>query len=157
MNTLKTILYIGSLHGFFTFYVPFWLATRSPSLFDLGILRYAAFPLWIFGAWIIIHSCRDMIRRGRGTPAHLDPPKEFVTTGFYRHIRNPIYLGALLVLVGHILWSGSALVILYFLCYVIAFHILITVFEEPALRNRFGAPYEEYLKQVPRWIPRFDK
>jgi protein-S-isoprenylcysteine O-methyltransferase Ste14 len=157
MNTLKTILYMGSLHGFFTFYVPFWLATRSASLFDLGILRYAAFPLWIFGAWMMIHCCKDMIRRGRGTPAHMAPPKEFITTGFYRHIRNPIYLGALLVLVGHILWSGSGLVILYFLCYVIAFHILITVFEEPVLRNRFGMAYEEYLKQVPRWIPRFDK
>lgn len=154
MNTFKTILYMGSLHGFFTFYAPFWIATWIPPLFSLGVLRYIAIPLWISGAWMIIHCCISLITKGRGTPAHMDPPKQFVTTGFFRYVRNPIYLGALLALAGHILWSGSVVVIAYFLCYLIAFHILITVFEEPILRDKFGAAYDEYLKRVPRWIPR---
>lgn len=153
MNTIKTMLYMGSLHGFFTFYAPFWIATWSSSLFNLGVVRVLAFALWFLGASIIIRCCIDIVRRG-GTPAHMDPPKEFIRTGLYRYVRNPIYLGALLILIGHILWSGSVLVIAYFLCYVIAFHILITVFEEPVLRNQFGAVYEEYLQHVPRWFPR---
>lgn len=155
MNTIKTILYMGSLHGFFTFYAPFWIATWITPLFNLGIWRLTAFPLWILGVWIMIRCSIDMIRRGHGTPAHMDPPKEFIRTGLYRYVRNPIYLGALLALIGHILWSGSALIIAYFLCYVIAFHILIVVFEEPVLRSKFGSAYEEYLRQVPRWIPRW--
>lgn len=154
MNTIKTIIYMGSLHGFFTFYAPFWIATWSSSLFHPGLLRFTAFGLWLLGASIVICCSIDMVRRGRGTPAHMDPPKEFIRIGLYRYVRNPIYLGALLALVGHIFWSGSVLVIAYFLCYVIAFHILITVFEEPVLRNKFGVVYEEYLQQVPRWIPR---
>jgi protein-S-isoprenylcysteine O-methyltransferase Ste14 len=63
-------------------------------------------------------------------------------------------LGALLALCGHIIWSGSGLVIAYFICYFVAFHILIVFFEEPDLRNKFGSPYEEYLDNVPRWIPK---
>jgi protein-S-isoprenylcysteine O-methyltransferase Ste14 len=144
---------MGSLHGFFTFYMPFQLAAWVASIFDLGIFRYLALPLWILGAWIIIRCCIDMIHQGHGTPAHMDPPKQLLITGLYRYVRNPIYLGALLVLVGHILWSGSFLVIAYFLCYAIAFQILILAFEEPVLREKFGAAYEEYLQQVPRWIP----
>src|SRR5512145_827124 len=117
MNSFKTILYMGSLHGFFTFYAPFHLATWAKPLFDLGTLRFIAVPLWAIGAWIVIRCCMDMVRSGRGTPAHMDPPKRLVITGLYRHVRNPIYLGALLALIGHILWSGSAWVIAYFLCY----------------------------------------
>ncbi len=94
-----------------------------------------------------------MVRRGGGTPAHRDPPKQLVITGLYHHVRNPIYLGALLALIGHIAWSGSLLVIAYFLCYVIAFDILIVFFEEPVLKKMFGTEYEEYCRKVPRWIP----
>jgi protein-S-isoprenylcysteine O-methyltransferase Ste14 len=154
MNSIKTLLYMGSLHGFFTFYAPFLLATWSLPIFDLGTLRYISFSLWTIGAWIIIRCSFDMIRRGHGTPAHMDPPKQLIVTGLYRHVRNPIYLGALIALMGHIIWSGSILVILYSFCYVIAFHILIMAFEEPVLRNKFGKDYEEYCNTVPRWIPR---
>ncbi|HKG52723.1 MAG TPA: isoprenylcysteine carboxylmethyltransferase family protein [Anaerolineales bacterium] len=153
MNSLKTILYMGSLHGFFTFYAPFQLATWSAPLFDWGIVRYLAIPLWMLGASIILRCCMDIVRRGGGTPAHTDPPKQLISTGLYHQVRNPIYFGALLALVGHIIWSGSGWVIVYFLCYAIAFHILIVVFEEPILRTKFGAVYEEYLNQVPRWLP----
>jgi protein-S-isoprenylcysteine O-methyltransferase Ste14 len=155
MNTFKTLIYMGILHGFFTFYAPFQLATWGLPLFDAGFLRYIAIPLWLLGAWIIICCCADIIRRGRGTPAHMNPPKELIISGLYRHVRNPIYFGALLTLLGHILWSGSAWAILYFLCYVVAFHILIVVFEEPVLKNKFGPDYDEYCNSVPRWIPKF--
>lgn len=155
MKTLKTFLYMGSLHGFFTFYAPFELARWGASLFDAGIVRLLAAPLWAWGAWIIIRCCVDMVRRGGGTPAHMDPPTELLITGLYLHVRNPIYLGALLALLGHIIWSGSAWVLAYFTCYIIAFHILIVFFEEPVLRNRFGRAYEQYLLDVPRWIPRW--
>jgi protein-S-isoprenylcysteine O-methyltransferase Ste14 len=154
MNMFKTILYMGCLHGFFTFYMPYPLATLNARLFELGALRYIAVPLWAMGAWIIIRCSIDMVRRGHGTPAHLDPPAELVITGLYRHVRNPIYLGALLALLGHITWSGSSLVIAYFLCYVTAFHILIVFFEEPVLRNKFGREYDEYRHNIPRWIPK---
>jgi len=154
MNSLKTLLYMGTLHGFFTFYFPYQLALADKSFFEIGVYRYFAFPLWLTGTLIIIRCSIDIIRRGRGTPAHLDPPKELVITGLYRHVRNPIYFGAVLVHVGTILWFASALMILYTVLFIFSFHILIVLFEEPVLRHTFGAAYEEYCQRVPRWVPR---
>ena len=86
MNTLKAIRYMGSLHGFFTFYMPFRLAIMGSPFFDLDNLRYIALPLWVLGAWIILCCSMDMVRRGRGTPAHVDPPKQLLITGLYFHV-----------------------------------------------------------------------
>ncbi len=153
MNAVKTILYMGFMHGLFTLYIPYQLSLQTTTL-DLGFFRYLAFPLWVFGALIIVQCTVDIIRRGRGTPAHLDPPKELVIAGWYRHVRNPIYLGALIVQFGFILWSGSSLSILYTVFFFLGFHFLILVVEEPILRNQFGAAYEAYCKTVPRWLPK---
>ena len=75
MNALKTILYMGCMHGFITFYIPYQLASHDLSFFNPGVFRYLAFPFWIPGAWIIFQCSVDIIRRGRGTPAFVDPPK----------------------------------------------------------------------------------
>ncbi|MDQ3004175.1 MAG: isoprenylcysteine carboxylmethyltransferase family protein [Chloroflexota bacterium] len=157
MNTIKTLLYMGITHGIFTFYFPYHLALVDNRLFDLGIFRYLALPLWITGILIIIWCSLDIIRKGRGTPAHFDPPRELVITGLYRYVRNPVYLGALFVQLGYIIWFGSGILISYFLFFVLAYHILIVFIEEPILRNAFGAAYDEYSKSVPRWIPRIDQ
>lgn len=157
MNIIKTLLYMGSLHGFFTFYLPYQISLVDNPIFKPGIFRYLAFPLWLVGTLIIIWCSMDFIRKGRGTPAHLDPPKILIVNGLYRHVRNPIYFGALIVQLGYIVWFPSGLMIIYFLFFVLAFHILIVFIEEPILRNAFGTAYAEYSKIVPRWIPRIDQ
>jgi protein-S-isoprenylcysteine O-methyltransferase Ste14 len=154
MNTLKTILYMGSLHGFFTFYIPYMLVKIDPHYFDPGLFSNLVIPLGIIGTIIIIWCSVDMVRKGRGTPAHLDPPRKLIINGLYRYVRNPIYLGALLVQLGYILWSGSGLMIVYFLCFALAYQILIVLIEEPILRHMFGEQYQVYCSQVPRWIPK---
>ena len=148
---------MGSLHGFFTFYLPYQISLVDNPIFKPGIFRYLAFPLWLVGTLIIIWCSMDFIRKGRGTPAHLDPPKILIVNGLYRHVRNPIYFGALIVQLGYIVWFPSGLMIIYFLFFVLAFHILIVFIEEPILRNAFGTAYAEYSKIVPRWIPRIDQ
>jgi protein-S-isoprenylcysteine O-methyltransferase Ste14 len=157
MNIIKTLLYMGSLHGFFTFYLPYQLSSAANPLFDPGLFRYLACPLWLTGTLIIIRCSVDIIRTGHGTPSHVDPPKILLVNGLYCHVRNPIYLGALLVQLGYIVWFTSGIMIIYFLFFVLAFHILIVFIEEPVLRNTFGAAYDEYVKSVPRWIPRIDQ
>jgi len=153
-NTLKTILYMGGMHGFFTVYFPFQLASHDEPFADFAWFKYSAILFWTLGAWIVIHCSVDIIRRGGGTPAHLDPPKQLLSAGIYRHVRNPIYLGALIVQMGYIIWFGSALAIVYTVLFFLAFHFLIIVVEEPILRNTFGAAYEDYQKRVPRWVPK---
>ena len=154
MNTVKTILYMGTMHGLFTFYFPYQIASQDRNIFDTGGFRFLAFPLWIIGTWIIIQCSVDIVRRGRGTPAHFDPPKTLIVHGLYRYVRNPVYLGALIVQLGYILWFGSGILISYFLFFVLAYYILIVFIEEPILRNKFGTAYDEYCRNVPRWLPR---
>lgn len=153
MNTLKTILYMGVTHGLFTFFLPYQLASRT-ARFELWVLHYLAIPFWFIGIAIIVRCSVDFIRRGRGTPAHFDPPSQLVIAGLYRHVRNPIYLGALMVQFGYILWFGSAIAVLYTSMFFLAYHFLIVVLEEPILRKTFGDAYAEYCRTVPRWVPR---
>ena len=146
---------MGIMHGFFTFYFPYQLASRDHLIFEFGFFSYLAIPFYILGTIIIIWCSVDMVKKGLGTPAHVDPPKKLIVNGLYRYVRNPIYLGALLVLCGYFLWFGSSLMIPYFLFFVLAYQILITLIEEPILRHTFGKEYEEYCKNVGRWIPKF--
>lgn len=145
---------MGFTHGFFTFYFPYQLASRDFLIFNTKFFAYLAIPFYLIGTLIIIWCSVDMVKKGLGTPAHFDPPKKLIVNGLYLYTRNPIYLGALFVLLGYILWFGSGLMILYFLLFVLAYQVLITFIEEPILRNTFGSDYEEYCKKVPRWIPR---
>jgi protein-S-isoprenylcysteine O-methyltransferase Ste14 len=142
------------MHGFFTYYFPWQLASLEWGTANIAIVRGLAVPLWLTGTLLILYCSIDIIRRGRGTPAHLDPPKTLLVTGPYRHVRNPIYLGSVLVQLGTILWFGSLLLIPYVLLFIVAYQVLIVFFEEPFLHRRFGAAYEEYVRKVPRWIPR---
>ena len=155
MNTFKTLLYMGALHGFFTFYIPYRLASLDTPWVDPGPLRFIALPFWMLGTFMIIWCSADFVRKGRGTPAHADPPRELVIAGLYRYVRNPIYAGALFVQFGYILWFGSRIMVIYLLFFFLAYHILVVLMEEPILRNTFGTAYEEYCQHVPRWIPKF--
>ena len=135
-------------------YIPLALMRRGPQI-ETGFLAYLAFPLWILGGVILLWSFWNFLVQGRGTPAPVDPPKELVATGFYRYIRNPMYVGILLILSGYFLWFKEIWLIVYAAVVFLAFHFFITLYEEPTLKSKFGEPYEAYLQKVPRWIPRF--
>ena len=135
-------------------YIPLALLRRGSQI-EPGVFVYLAFPFWLMGGIILLWSFWNFLIQGRGTPAPIDPPKELVATGFYRYVRNPMYVGVLAITLGHFLWFGSWNLLIYVLIVFIGFHVFVTYYEEPTLKRKFGASYEEYLKRVPRWIPRF--
>jgi protein-S-isoprenylcysteine O-methyltransferase Ste14 len=90
---------------------------------------------------------------GKGTAAPFDPPRRLVERGPYRYIRNPIYVGALVALIGATSYYRSLGILGYALVLAVGFHILVLVYEEPTLRRLFGTEYEEYCRRVPRWFP----
>lgn len=92
--------------------------------------------------------------RGRGTAAPFDPPRVFVARGPYRYVRNPMYLGAGLVLAGLALAERSASVLLLALGMLLVAHLFVRFVEEPGLERRFGESYEAYKRTVSRWTPR---
>ena len=73
--------------------------------------------------------------------------------GLYRYIRNPMYVGVLLVVAGEAILFASWSILVYALCAASGFHLFVLCYEEPALRRKFGAAYDEYVQRVPRWLP----
>jgi protein-S-isoprenylcysteine O-methyltransferase Ste14 len=65
-----------------------------------------------------------------------------------------MYAGVLLVLLGEGLVFRSQRILYYALFVWLCFHLFVVFYEEPALKRKFGAEYEEYLSKVRRWIPR---
>ena len=79
--------------------------------------------------------------------------KKLVVEGLYKFVRNPMYIGILLILLGHVLWFRSVLLILYAVSIFAVFHLFVIFYEEPHLKKRFGDSYNQYLHRVPKWIP----
>jgi protein-S-isoprenylcysteine O-methyltransferase Ste14 len=154
MTALKTILFMLLVPGLLMVAFPIWLMATDPALFSFSPFRWLALPLWALGAAVALWCAWAFTVRGRGTPSPTDPPKELVVTGLYRHIRNPIYVGVVIILLGHVLWHPSRSILWMPLIVAVASHLFVTLYEEPHLRKTFGAAYEQYCQQVPRWIPK---
>lgn len=135
-------------------YIPLFLLRKGPQV-ETGFFAYLAIPLWLVGGAMLLWSFWNFLIQGRGTPAPIDPPKELVAVGFYRYVRNPMYVGVLLILIGHFLWFGYWSLLAYTAVAFVVVHMFVTLYEEPTLKRKFGAAYEDYLHKVPRWIPRF--
>jgi protein-S-isoprenylcysteine O-methyltransferase Ste14 len=91
---------------------------------------------------------------GKGTPAPFDPPRRLVVEGPYRFVRNPMYIGAGLVLTGATLFYESLPLLGYAGLFVLITHFFVVLYEEPTLRRTFGTEYEAYNRRVGRWWPR---
>jgi protein-S-isoprenylcysteine O-methyltransferase Ste14 len=155
VTALKSLLFFLFVPGLLLGFLPWWISQSDSPLFDPGPLQYLAVPLWVLGAAGMIWCFRDFTVKGRGTPAPFDPPREFVATGLYRHVRNPMYVSGLIALTGWVFWSPSLAMVVAFLVFILAVHTFVVLYEEPALKRKFGTTYEDYLRSVPRWIPRF--
>jgi protein-S-isoprenylcysteine O-methyltransferase Ste14 len=90
---------------------------------------------------------------GRGTPAPFDPPRVFVATGPYRYVRNPMYLGGVLALIGAGLVVQSISILALGAVFWGLSHLMVVLNEEPALEKRFGDSFLRYRGQVHRWLP----
>jgi protein-S-isoprenylcysteine O-methyltransferase Ste14 len=125
--------------------------------FELGIIRYSGFIPLIIGAYISLYCVKDFIIQGKGTPAPFDPPKELVVKGFYKYLRNPMYFGLFLFILGEVLIFSSIEILIYLLLLIIICNLFVIFYEEPKLLNEFGDSYKNYCKEVSRWIPSMKK
>lgn len=108
----------------------------------------------VVGAPIALSCIIAFVVRGHGTPAPFDAPRELVAAGPYRWVRNPMYLGAGMIVVGYGFYVRSFSVLLLAVAMWISVHLFVCFYEEPTLRANFNGSYEDYCRTVSRWLPR---
>jgi protein-S-isoprenylcysteine O-methyltransferase Ste14 len=136
-----------------------WLALwvrRFDPLFGFappGWMRLPGLVVMLAGGSLAIACVALFVSLGRGTPVPLDPPREFVASGPYRYLRNPMYVGVLTMLAGFGLWQQSVAIILLAMLVAAVMHLFVVLLEEPELERRFGVSYINYKESVNRWWP----
>jgi protein-S-isoprenylcysteine O-methyltransferase Ste14 len=134
--------------GFFPWLITKWHADEQPlALRILGVVLLA------LGAALVLETTTRFALQGRGTPAPWAPPERFVVRGSYRVMRNPMYVGVIALIVGQALLLGREILFAWAVAAWLFFHLFVLLEEEPALRRRFGAEYEDYCARVARWLP----
>ena len=132
--------------------IPWWILTHGGAL-PSAVAWAGAAPL-LAGAVLYFWCLGLFAVAGDGTPGPWDAPRHLVAIGPYRLVRNPIYLSALLVVLGEAWLFWSAALLHYAVVMAIACHLFVIGYEEPTLGRTFGAAYAEYRRAVPRWVPR---
>jgi protein-S-isoprenylcysteine O-methyltransferase Ste14 len=137
--------------------VPWWL-TRwriGPPFFGIEPLRWVGAALIVLGLLPLLSSFARFAWEGLGTPAPIAPPTNLVVTGFYRRVRNPIYVALVIILLGEALVFGDERVAAWGMLFWLFTFAAVVIYEEPTLRQQFGEEYRTYCQNVPRWVPRF--
>jgi len=118
-----------------------------------GIARAAGVLLIGAGLVPVVHSFIEFFRAD-GTPVPVAAPPRLVVSGYYRYVRNPIYVGFLGILLGEALLFGSRGLLEYALIAWAVGAAAVRWYEEPRLAREFGDEYREYRRAVRAWLPR---
>ena len=118
-----------------------------------ALVRALGWPVAAFGAVLTAWCIGLFLFEGRGTPAPFDPPEEFVSAGPYAWLRNPMYVGALSVILGCGLVFDSPSIVALSVAFWLMAHAFVVLYEEPALEQQFGDSYRHYKHSVNRWMP----
>ena len=93
-----------------------------------------------------------IIRGGKDKKVYAE---QLVTEGMFNHMRNPLYVGNILMLVGVGILSNSLLYTVVFIPLFLFIYQAIVLAEENFLRNKFGESFNDYCRRVNRWLPDF--
>ncbi|MGA9058565.1 MAG: isoprenylcysteine carboxylmethyltransferase family protein [Terriglobia bacterium] len=152
---LRSVIYMS---GFLLFFGWIALLVRTfDQSFGVSLPAASEIPgaiLVVVGAILVLACAGVFISRGRGTPAIFDAPRAFVAIGPYKYVRNPMYIGGLVLLIGFGLYERSISILFLTLPLFLLVHSFVLFYEEPTLTRKFGSSYQEYRRAVRRWIPR---
>jgi protein-S-isoprenylcysteine O-methyltransferase Ste14 len=156
---VRAVTYATLFIGFLLIFLPNRILSatgisRPPAL---GASQVAGIFLAAAGGALAITCILTFVFVGSGTPAPFDPPRRLVVRGPYRLVRNPMYLGAGLALLGAALFYQSILLLGYAGLFLLMTHVFVVLYEEPALRRTFDGDYDEYCHHVGRWWPNRDR
>jgi protein-S-isoprenylcysteine O-methyltransferase Ste14 len=120
-----------------------WKAVREPWVFGLGFLAVLA------GLGIRYWSVSYIGTISRTRAARFGP---LMSAGPFALVRNPLYVGNFLIWIGFAIESGLLWMLPVAWAVFALQYSAIVRFEEAALIRHFGESYEQYLRDVPRWV-----
>lgn len=118
----------------------------------------AGSPLFVLGVGLV--TAGELVRLwgvhhiGAISRTRSDRVGRLIDHGPFGLVRNPLYLGNMLLWIGFTLSAG-----LLWLAPIVAallaveYHLIVR-WEEQLLEGRLGQSYRDYMRRVPRWIPR---
>jgi protein-S-isoprenylcysteine O-methyltransferase Ste14 len=156
MLALRSILFALLVPGTVTVIIPWLIAYqgRAANLAHWTPWRYVDLPPLTVGVAILFWCVWDFAVVGHGTLAPIDPPTQLVVRGPYRYVRNPMYVGVVLILLGEAALFESVALLIYGAIFFLAVHCFVVLYEEPTLYRQFGESYDGYRRRVRRWWPR---
>lgn len=148
-SALFLVLAPGTIAGLIPWLIVGWPApVPNVALATLGGLVMA------LGAVLLVECFSRFALQGRGTPAPVAPPERLIVTGAYRHVRNPMYVAVVSLILGQAALFASLPLLIYGALTWAGFHAFVRGYEEPTLRRQFPEDYAAFIAAVPRWIPR---
>ena len=152
---VRALTYASGFIGFLLVFLPARLlsATGLTGIPDTGPWQVLGMVIAAAGAILAVSCILTFVFVGKGTPAPFDPPRRLVIAGPYAIVRNPMYLGAILALLGAALFYQALALAGYAAVFWLITHLFVVSYEEPTLRQTFGEAYDAYCKRVGRWTP----
>jgi protein-S-isoprenylcysteine O-methyltransferase Ste14 len=140
--------------------VPGTIAGLVPWLITGWHAHVSSIPVQIVSATTIfvglvplVSAFVEFVKAG-GTPSPTAAPHQLVVDGFNRYVRNPMYFGVLLVILGQALLFSSVGLAAYAVLFWVSVAAFVRWYEEPTLSRQFGEAYQAYRRAVPAWRPR---
>lgn len=129
-----------------------WRSRGSVTPWD-GALLWAGVAVALAGQVLRFYTL-SWVSDGTSGQDDVLEAKQLNTRGPYARVRNPLYVGNLLICVGLMIVAKDPLVALIGVAFFFGEYFFIIRAEEDFLRSQFGEKYEQYLRDVPRWVPR---
>ena len=150
-NIAMTLLFPGTVAA----YIPYWILNpiSFPKPTSWRWSQYLSVLLLLMGASILLRSIWSFAHVGRGTLAPFDETQKLVVVGLYRFVRNPMYVGVVLILLAESWFFMSSDLVQYTVLFFVAANVMIIGYEEKRLRHKYGDEYRRYCERVGRWIP----
>ena len=148
-SALFLVLAPGAVAGLVPWLLTGWRAEEAPVL-----VRAVGWVLVVLGAAVLLEGFWRFVVEGLGTPAPVAPTGHLVVGGFYRYVRNPMYLAVGAVILGQAGVLGRWVLVAYAFGFGVTVWSFVHWYEEPTLSRQFGSSYDEYRRAVPGWWPR---
>jgi protein-S-isoprenylcysteine O-methyltransferase Ste14 len=134
-------------------FLPVWIGDSFVWHGITWLARVVPLPARLTALALVLSAAMTLVRSGHAAVDHGGRSEGVRSSGAFRYVRHPLYLGCVLFYVGLAL-STASLGALALTAVVFAFYDHIATYEERWLEARYGEAYRVYRRRTGKWWPR---